>query len=217
MHITNGQVFLPEGRFEKSDILCGDRITAITGGDTHMTVQELPDGEMIDATGKYIIPGLVDIHTHGAVNADASDGDADGLRRMSRYYAQRGVTSWCPTTMTLSEKSLLHAMHAIRDFESDGAHCVGVHLEGPFLSYEKRRGTECTVFAETEYGRTGKIKRSLRWTGTHDHSGSGRRSGSGIYPTGQQALYGFPGALCGRLRYGTGGFRGRCYPCYAYV
>ena len=138
MHITNGQVFLPEGRFEKSDILCGDRITAITGGDTHVTVQEPPDGEMIDATGKYIIPGLVDIHTHGAVNADASDGDADGLRRMSRYYAQRGVTSWCPTTMTLSEKSLLHAMHAIRDFESDGAHCVGVHLEGPFLSYEKR-------------------------------------------------------------------------------
>ena len=83
MHITNGQVFLPEGRFEKSDILCGDRITAITGGDTHVTVQEPPDGEMIDATGKYIIPGLVDIHTHGAVNADASDGDADGLRRMS--------------------------------------------------------------------------------------------------------------------------------------
>ena len=49
MHITNGQVFLPEGRFEKSDILCGDRITAITGGDTHVTVQEPPDGEMIDA------------------------------------------------------------------------------------------------------------------------------------------------------------------------
>lgn len=70
MYITNGRVFLPEGRFEKADILCGDRITAITGGDTHVTVQELTDGEMIDATGKYIIPGLVDIHTHGAVNAE---------------------------------------------------------------------------------------------------------------------------------------------------
>ena len=51
MYITNGRVFLPEGRFEKADILCGDRITAITGGDTHVTVQELTDGEMIDATG----------------------------------------------------------------------------------------------------------------------------------------------------------------------
>lgn len=130
---------------------------------------------------------------------DASDGDADGLRRMSRYYAQRGVTSWCPTTMTLSEKSLLHAMHAIRDFESDGAHCVGVHLEGPFLSYEKRRGTECTVSAETEYGRTGKIKRSLRWTGTHDHSGSEEDRDLTFIRQAQQTLHGFPGALCGRL------------------
>ncbi len=51
MYITNGQVFLPEGRFEKADILCGDRITAISGGDTQVTVQELTDGEMIDATG----------------------------------------------------------------------------------------------------------------------------------------------------------------------
>ena len=98
--------------------------------------EEVTDQTVVDAEGLKVLPGLVDIHTHGAVNADASDGDADGLRRMSRYYAQRGVTSWCPTTMTLSEKSLLHAMHAIRDFESDGAHCVGVHLEGPFLSYE---------------------------------------------------------------------------------
>lgn len=142
MYITNGQVFLPEGRFEKADILCEERIVAIKGSDAGAEGQNisgnLPDEKMIDASGKYVIPGLVDIHTHGAVNADASDGGAEGLRRMSRYYAQKGVTSWCPTTMTLSEEALLKAMYAVRDFESDGAHCVGVHLEGPFLSYEKR-------------------------------------------------------------------------------
>ena len=53
MHITNGQVFLPEGRFEKSDILCGDRITAITGGDTHVTVQE-PPAEQTDKTSIHL-------------------------------------------------------------------------------------------------------------------------------------------------------------------
>lgn len=62
--------FWPEWKIWKNQIFyVGIRITAITGGDTHVTVQELSDGEMIDATGKYIIPGLVDIHTHGAVNA----------------------------------------------------------------------------------------------------------------------------------------------------
>lgn len=164
-----------------------------------MTVQELTDGEMIDATGKYIIPGLVDIHTHGAVNADASDGDADGLRRMSRYYAQRGVTSWCPTTMTLSGEITAAAMHAIRDFESDGAHCVGVHLEGPFLSYEKRGAQNAQYLQKPNMEELEKLNEACGGQVLHDHSGSGRRSGSGIYPTGQQTLYGFPGALCGRL------------------
>ena len=77
----------------------------------------------MDVEGMYLIPGLVDIHSHGAVNADASDGDAEGLRKMSRYYAQKGVTSWCPTTMTLSEEQLLTAMHAIRIYIRWGKLC----------------------------------------------------------------------------------------------
>lgn len=142
MYIKNGQVFLPDGHFEKADILCGKYIDAVDGGasDDRFLIKnnEFRGEEILDASGKYVIPGLVDIHTHGAVNADASDGDAAGLRNMSRYYAQKGVTSWCPTTMTLPEEELLAAMRAVRDFESDGAQCVGVHLEGPFVSYEKR-------------------------------------------------------------------------------
>ena len=142
MYIKNGQVFLSDGHFEKADILCGKYIDAVDGGasDDRFLIKdnEFREEEILDASGKYVIPGLVDIHTHGAVNADASDGDAAGLRNMSRYYAQKGVTSWCPTTMTLPEEELLTAMHAVRDFESDGAQCVGVHLEGPFVSYEKR-------------------------------------------------------------------------------
>lgn len=138
MYIKNGMVFLPEGRFEKKNLNCNERILTVKAADEETSMDLPADEVMVDATGKYVIPGLVDIHSHGAVNADASDGDAEGLRKMSRYYAQKGVTSWCPTTMTLSEEQLLAAMHAIRDFTSDGANCVGVHLEGPFVSYEKR-------------------------------------------------------------------------------
>lgn len=129
MQIKNGFVFNENGVFEKMDVAYDERITG-TG-----CLEGTAD---LDAAGKYVIPGLVDIHTHGAVNEDASDGSAEGLTRMSRYYAERGVTSWCPTTMTLPEEELMRAMRAVRDFKSDGANCVGVHLEGPFLSYEKK-------------------------------------------------------------------------------
>ncbi len=129
MKISNARVFLG-GAFTDGGVEFGETITAagarVTGG--------------LDAEGCWLIPGLVDIHTHAAVGADASDGDAEGMVKMSRYYAARGVTSWCPTTMTLKEPELTRAVETIRDFvrPADGAKVAGVNLEGPFVSYEKR-------------------------------------------------------------------------------
>lgn len=106
------------------------------------TIDEIgqPDGpDSFDANGCYIIPGLVDIHTHGAVGEDFSDGSSEGLQTLSGYYASHGVTSFLATTMTLQEPVLAEAMRAIRDIRpGGGAKCAGVHLEGPFLSYAKR-------------------------------------------------------------------------------
>ncbi len=131
MRIINARVFL-DGGFVEGGVAFTDRITAagpaVTGpGD-------------LDARGGYVIPGLIDIHTHAAMGADASDGDPEGMAVLSRYYAAGGVTAWCPTTMTLKEPELTRAMHAIRDFvrPEDGARVAGVNLEGPFLSYAKR-------------------------------------------------------------------------------
>ena len=92
-----------------------------------------------DAQGCYLLPGLVDIHSHAAVGADASDGDAEGMVRMSRWYAARGVTSWCPTTMTLGEPELTKAMRVIRNFRrpENGAKAAGVNLEGPFVGHAR--------------------------------------------------------------------------------
>ena len=129
MKISNAKVFI-DGAFVDGGIDFNAKITAVgeavTGG--------------ADANGCYLIPGLIDIHTHAAVGEDASDGEAAGMPKMARYYAARGVTSWCPTTMTLKEPELTKAMHVIRDFKrpADGAKVAGVNLEGPFVSYEKR-------------------------------------------------------------------------------
>jgi len=130
MRIQNANVFL-NGAFVHGGIEFDEKIIAAGA----------VNGEAdLDAQGCYVIPGLIDIHTHAAMGEDASDGKSEGMPVMSRYYAAGGVTSWCPTTMTLKEPVLTQAMHTIRDFvrPENGAKVAGVNLEGPFLCYAKR-------------------------------------------------------------------------------
>ncbi len=130
MLITNAEIFTGKG-FSHGGMAFEETIQAIGRVDG--------PGD-IDAGGCYLIPGLVDIHTHGAMGEDFSDGKAEGLPTLSKYYAAHGVTSYLATTMTLKEPVLADAMHAIRDAKrpENGAKCAGVHLEGPFLGYAKR-------------------------------------------------------------------------------
>ena len=131
MIIGNANVFV-DGQFRKASVTVEEgKILSVGPADVPCNV---------DAGGKYLVPGFVDIHTHGAMNEDFSDGNADGLTEMSHYYAKNGVTSFLATTMTLKEETLLPAMQTIGDFKrpAKGAKCAGIHLEGPFLSYAKR-------------------------------------------------------------------------------
>lgn len=129
MLIKNARVLIGK-TFVDGDVSFDSAITA---------VGQLDGPADLDAAGGYVIPGLVDIHTHGAVGEDFSDGKPEGLQPLADYYAAHGVTSYLATTMTLKEETLTPAMHAIRDFRrAGGAKCAGVHLEGPFLSFAKR-------------------------------------------------------------------------------
>ena len=129
MRIKNAKVFVGMS-FVDTDIEFDHTITALG---------PLNGPAELDAQGCYVIPGLVDIHTHGAVGEDFSDGKPSGLQPLADYYAAHGVTSYLATTMTLKEDTLTPALHAIRDFRRQGgAKCAGVHLEGPFLCYAKR-------------------------------------------------------------------------------
>ena len=79
--------------------------------------------EKVDLRGSFVIPGLVDIHTHGCAGADFSDGDLDGLRRMGAYLAANGITSFCPTSMTLPYGTLASAFETaahLRQNRPDG-------------------------------------------------------------------------------------------------
>ena len=129
MLIKNGKVFLSDGKFHDCALRFGAQVEEIGAF----------DGEGCDASGCYVIPGLVDVHTHGAMNRDFSDGDPEALGVASKYYAENGVTSFLATTMTLKEHQLMPAMACVKDSGPlPGARCAGIHLEGPFLCYNKR-------------------------------------------------------------------------------
>lgn len=96
-------------------------------------------GEGIDAEGCYLSPGLVDLHSHGALGEDFSDGKESTIKKLSLYYGQRGITRFLATTMSLPEAGLFKAVSAVRSSSvREGAICIGIHLEGPFLSSAKR-------------------------------------------------------------------------------
>lgn len=130
MIIRNGEVLIGKD-FVRTDVVFDRTITSIETADAREVG--------FDAAGCYVLPGLIDIHTHGAVGEDFSDGKPEGLQPMADYYAANGVTRYLATTMTLPERELTAAVQAIREFRPEhGAKCAGIHLEGPFLSYAKR-------------------------------------------------------------------------------
>lgn len=85
----------------------------------------------INANGFNLIPGLIDIHTHGCCGTDAMDGD---FKNLCRFYAQNGTTSFLPTTMTMDKNSLSKVTEA--DTKFYGANILGFHFEGPYISKE---------------------------------------------------------------------------------
>lgn len=128
MIIKNGKVFTEEGIFvEKELYIDGDKISSTV------------IGEVIDAAGLYVIPGLTDIHFHGCVGYDFCDGTKEALEHMAEYELSNGITTICPASMTFSEEQLTDIFANAANYKSEkGATLVGINMEGPFISMEKK-------------------------------------------------------------------------------
>lgn len=138
--IEGGLVFTGE-RFHAADVVIGgDRFSAVVAS-SDGALMAARDPAVLDATGCYVIPGLVDIHFHGCRGADLCDGTEESLRTIAAYEAARGVTAICPASMTFPFETLAQAFDAAAAFaggEADGmAALVGINMEGPYISPEK--------------------------------------------------------------------------------
>lgn len=178
MKIVGGSVFDGEGFAQRDVVIEGDVFAAVTAGGAAGKC----DAEDIDASGCYVIPGLIDVHFHGAMGHDFCDASDEGIAAIARYEASRGVTAICPTTMTLPEERLVPiaasiAKHAgltgaegtvacAQTTPADEAAIVGINLEGPYIAPEKVgaqnpayvRGADAAEFARLQRAACGLIK-----------------------------------------------------------
>lgn len=87
-----------------------------------------------------MIPGLVDVHIHGAKGHDFCDANTDGLSDIAAYLYSCGFTSFCVTSMTLPENQLMEIFETVSGVPDDGNHAyvAGIHMEGPSFPRQRR-------------------------------------------------------------------------------
>ncbi|MCT4604553.1 MAG: N-acetylglucosamine-6-phosphate deacetylase [Marinisporobacter sp.] len=140
--IVNGKIILQERVLDDCILLYNNRIIDIVKKNEFRAVDHVE--KMIDAKGNYISPGFIDLHIHGSAGFDTMDATFHAINSISKSIVKTGVTSFLPTTMTMSKEAIKKALDNIRDCmdkKLEGAKVLGAHLEGPFIS-EKYKGAQ---------------------------------------------------------------------------
>ena len=135
MVIKNGLVFSEHAEFDEKELwILGNKII-----NQKVDTEDTFEDEILDASGCYVIPGLIDIHFHGCVGYDFCDGTQEAIEKMAEYQLANGITTICPASMTFSEEQLMAIFENAASYKSEkGATLVGINMEGPFISFEKK-------------------------------------------------------------------------------
>ena len=143
--IKGGTVLTSGTEFPADVVIRGGRIAYIGPDGESWTRQDNQcqdqPVEIIDAVGKYVAPGFIDLHTHGGGGADFGDGTVEAFRKVLAFHGSHGTTLLYPTSMTGSLESLhksIEAYNAVKSLGADGAAMGGWHMEGPYFASSKR-------------------------------------------------------------------------------
>ena len=131
-YIVNGQVYI-DHTFQKKTIYIQDGTINLLEADCQTS------GTVFDAAGRRIVPGFIDIHTHGAVGVDVNGASAEDLEKIGKFFAKNGTTSWLASILTDTEEQTSRAISQCIEYQASagkGAQLLGIHLEGPFLASE---------------------------------------------------------------------------------
>ena len=132
---TGGRFLLPEGvRTGLALVVEDGRISAI------VPETDAPVGERVDAEGRYISPGFIDMHVHGGWGHDFLDGTVEAYLEPARQHARHGTTTLTPSLATAPFPDYERAVRAYREalpLNVSGARFAGIHFEGPFFSLAK--------------------------------------------------------------------------------
>ena len=152
MKIVHAEVFTENGRFEQKEIVMKNGLFA-SGKDEQ-------EGEILDASGLYAVPGLIDIHFHGCVGYDFCDGTVEAFDAILNYEASQGVTAVCPATMTLDEGTLERVFSLAGVYPNNqGAMMAGITMEGPFVSGAKKGAQNAKYIRKPDVGMYRKMQK----------------------------------------------------------
>jgi N-acetylglucosamine-6-phosphate deacetylase len=175
LKIINGRIITPQGILNGGSILIEDgKIIQISDADI-----DAADAAVIDAGGKYVSPGFIDIHVHGGGGYDFMDNTVGAFLGIAKLHARHGTTAMLPTTLSCEKTDLLKTLVIYEEANqqnAEGSQFIGLHIEGPYFAMNQRGAQDPRYIHDpdpAEYEEILSVSKSIkRWSAAPELMGA---------------------------------------------